>query len=47
MVGYPAHPRLIRLSVCESICDITFNFSADTSPLGLHQVAITTYLKYV
>ena len=28
-VGYPAHPRLIRLSVRPSVRDITFKFSAE------------------
>jgi hypothetical protein len=31
-VGYPAHPRLICLSVRESVCGITFNYSAENRP---------------
>jgi hypothetical protein len=31
-VGYPAHPRLIRPSVRQSVRHITFNFSADNGP---------------
>ena len=27
--GYPAHPRLIRPSVCPSVCLIQFNYSAE------------------
>jgi hypothetical protein len=34
-VGYPAHPRLLRPSVCPSVClssDITFNYSGENPP---------------
>jgi hypothetical protein len=31
-VGYPAHPRLIRLSVCLSVCHLRFNYSAENRP---------------
>jgi hypothetical protein len=28
-IGYPAHPRLIRLRVCQSVFHIIFNHSAE------------------
>ncbi len=31
-VGYPAQPKLICPSVCESACDITFNYSVEICP---------------
>ena len=31
-VGYPAQPRLIHQSVCESLSHITFNYSAENHP---------------
>ena len=31
-VGYPAQPRLIAESVCESVRHITFNYSAENCP---------------
>ena len=31
-IGYPAQPRLIRLSVCPSVSGISFNFFAGNGP---------------
>ncbi len=44
-VGYPAHPRLIRLSVRPSFCHITFKFSAENR-LGPTD-SINKYVKIV
>jgi hypothetical protein len=39
--GYPAHPRLI-LSVCQSICHITFNFSVENLLIPTIKATIET-----
>jgi hypothetical protein len=41
-VGYPAHPRLIRPSVCPSDSDITFNYSAENLLIPTIKATIET-----
>jgi hypothetical protein len=44
-VGHPARPRLIHLSVRESVSHITFNYSAENG-LGLTEL-VNKYVKIV
>jgi hypothetical protein len=45
MLPYPAQPRLICLSVCESVSKISFNYSAENG-LGPTD-AVNKYVKIV